>query len=165
MRLGVVGRAHGIKGELRITLDHPASRSLLNAERLWLEAPGGPKEYPITHARAVSPGLLLSLGGVNDRDQAQALQGRAVYLREELLPPLEPGEVYLYQLEGLRAVSTSGEELGLVESTMETGANPVLIVRGQKGEYLLPLIDDVVRGIDLEAGTILIELLEGLEPS
>lgn len=146
-------------------LDNPDSEALFSAPMVWVEAPGGPRAYPILRARAARAHLLLTLKGISDRDQAEALKGKEIYLPEDLLPPLEEGEVYLYQLEGLRVETVEGEVLGRVEGTFETGANAVLVVVGAKGEYLLPFIEDVVQEIDLEGGVIRVELLEGLEPS
>lgn len=135
------------------------------AKHLTLETPTGTREYRVLRAKPSAPFWIVSLEGVEGRDAAEALQRAVVYLREDELPPAAPGEVYLYQLEGARAVTSAGEELGLIAGSFETGANIVLVVRGPKGEYMLPFIEDVVREIDLPNRRVVIELLEGLEPS
>jgi 16S rRNA processing protein RimM len=60
---------------------------------------------------------------------------------------------------------TSHEPLGEVTDIIETGANDVYIVRGQRGEILVPAIKDVVKQIDPEAGRMLIQPLPGMLPS
>ena len=78
------------------------------------------------------------------------------------LPELEAG-FYWYQLEGLRVVTTSGQDLGKVHHLMETGANDVLVVKGDaqsvdKIERLVPYIDgSVIKQVDLKQGLIVVE--------
>jgi len=76
--------------------------------------------------------------------------------------PLEEGEYYCHQIEGLHAVTTEGERLGRVTEVLATGANDVYVVRGSQGELLLPAVKDVILRVDLEAGVLVVRLPEGL---
>ncbi|VAW40964.1 hypothetical protein MNBD_CHLOROFLEXI01-878, partial [hydrothermal vent metagenome] len=80
---------------------------------------------------------------------------------EEALP-LAEGEYYLFQLTGLAVFTVEGESLGTLTSVIETGANRVFVVQGDKGELLLPDIEDVVEDIDFENGRLTVKLLLGL---
>jgi len=66
-----------------------------------------------------------------------------------------------HQLIGTTVLTRAGECLGEVAEVMETGANDVLVVKGEK-ERLIPLIEEVISEIDTEAGTIIIDPLPGL---
>jgi hypothetical protein len=81
------------------------------------------------------------------------------------LPVLGEGVYYQHDLIGLSVQTEDGDLLGSVATLLPTGANDVLVVRGERGEYLVPLIDDVVHRIDLETQTVIVELLPGLEPT
>lgn len=81
-----------------------------------------------------------------------------------VLPPMEDGAYYHFELEGLEVVTESGDRLGRVDEVLETGANDVLSVRGARGEILIPVIDSVVQEIDREGGRIVITPLPGLIP-
>jgi 16S rRNA processing protein RimM len=86
-------------------------------------------------------------------------------VRADELPALPEGELYQHQILGLRVVSDDGLNIGRLESILETGANDVLIVRqATGGEILLPVIDDVILDIDLDAGEIRVHLTPGLLP-
>ena len=165
VRVGVVARAHGIRGELKLSLDHTDSDLLRRVSELHLETPRGLVLYKVSRAQPTPPHWIVTLEGLSDRTTAEALQQARIFVPEAALPPPEPGEIYLYQLEGAAVQSTEGEPLGVVEGSFETGANIVLVVRGPRGEYLLPYIEDVIRSFDPAQKLLIVALLEGLEPS
>ena len=73
--------------------------------------------------------------------------------RDEL-PETDRGEFYWSDLEGLTVVHRDGTELGEVAHLLETGANDVLVVRGET-ERLIPFVmDKVILGVDLDEGVI-----------
>lgn len=76
--------------------------------------------------------------------------------------PLDPDEYYHFQIIGVNVETEAGESLGKVVQVLETGANDVFVVRGPLGEVLLPAIDEVVRGLDLATGRMVVHLLPGL---
>ena len=106
--------------------------------------------------------LHLKLAGVDNREDAAALYGLYFELPESELPP--PGEdtYYWYQLVGLRVVTTGGEELGDISEIISTASNDVFVVRGARGEVLIPGVDDVVREVDIAGGRMVIEPIPGL---
>ena len=72
------------------------------------------------------------------------------------------GEVYLHDMLELHVVTDEGEALGQIVQIIETGANPVYVVRGARGELLLPDTDEVILDVDLEAQEVTVHLIEGL---
>ena len=150
MILGRVRGPHGVRGALRIQpftedrdtlLDHP--EWMLGKGECW-------SEYRLVGGQGHGDGLRVILETVTDRDAAEALRGLEVAVWRDALPDLEDGEFYWSDLVGLAVTTTEGESLGVVERLMETGANDVLVVKGER-ERLIPfLMDDVVRHVDLD---------------
>ena len=158
--IGRVGAPWGVRGAVR-TLPLTDRRRQLAAGRTVTVA-GEPRT--IVSARWQKGMVYLRFSGIDDREAASALRGRLLAVEESELPPLPEGHYYRFQLIGLAVISTDGEELGRVTEVLSTGANDVYVVRGDRGELLLPATDEVVREIDLEAGRMLIEALPGLLP-
>lgn len=158
--VGRVLRPHGLRGEVRIALetDHP--------ERLQppLTLYFGPMRiaYAIAGVRFDRGEMLLKLEGVDSRTEAEALRGLEVAILAEEAAPLQPGEYYVHQIIGLEVWTKGGRHLGQVVEVLETGANDVYVVHGPGGEVLIPAIRDVVMGIDLPGGRMVIRPLEGL---
>jgi 16S rRNA processing protein RimM len=158
-------RPHGLGGALRcrILSEHPERFASL--PRVYAGDPL--RLYRVRSARLEGERagtVLITLAGVSTLEQAEALRGSYLWVREADAVPLGPGEYYSHQIVGLEVFTTAGEPLGRVREILSTGANDVYIVEGPRGEILLPAIASVVKEIDVAAGRMRVELLEGLLP-
>jgi 16S rRNA processing protein RimM len=158
-------RPHGVRGELRIGIvtDHP--ERLVQHAHFYLAHPDSPEEaqrYSVEKIRQHKEIALLKLEGCDDRNEAEALRDLLVQIPLKEAVPLEEGEYYHFQLVGVRVETEDGEWLGQVAEVLETGANDVYLVRGPRGEILLPAIADVVLELDLEAMRMVVRLLPGI---
>ena len=85
--------------------------------------------------------------------------GADVAVHRRQLPAAEAGRYYWVDLIGLSVVNREGIALGTVIALMETGANDVLVVQGER-ERLIPFVlGRVVLDVDLEAGVIEVDWL------
>ena len=99
-------------------------------------------------------GVIARLADCENRDQAQALIGYEIGIRRDQLPATAPGEYYWRDLQGLKVISVKGELLGTVDHLIETGANDVLVVKGER-ERLIPfVVDQVIVNVDLDERAI-----------
>jgi 16S rRNA processing protein RimM len=159
-------RPHGVRGDLflQVLTDYPERVGTLGVVYLAGDVSGSDAVgYTVEGVRRHRGGLILRLEGARDRTQAEALRQAWVLVALEDAIPLEDGEFYLFQLIGLEVVTTSGEVLGVLREVIETGANDVYVVRGGgRGEVLIPAVPHVVRGVDLDAGRVMVELPEGM---
>ena len=92
--------------------------------------------------------LVVKFDGIDDREEAGLLTHAEVMVSRDELPASDDG-YYWADLIGLKVVTTDSTELGWVESLMETGANDVLVVNGDR-ERLIPWIEnEVIVAVDL----------------
>jgi 16S rRNA processing protein RimM len=56
----------------------------------------------------------------------------------------------------------SGEPLGAIAEVLQTGSNDVYVVHDGRREVLIPATKEVVKQIDLESQTMLVDPLPGL---
>ncbi len=150
----------GLQGELkaRILTDFP--ERFQHGLALFV----GEKKVPyvLERARPQRGFLILKLKGCDTPEAADKLRGAFVYVARQDAPELLEGEYFWYQIIGLRAVTPAGEELGVVEDIIITGSNDVYVLQGERGEILVPALEDVVQQVDLKAGLMVVELPEGL---
>ena len=114
-------------------------------------------ELAVAEGRRHGKGVIARLAGYEDRSQAERLLGADIAIRRDQLPPLAEDEYYWSDLEGLRVVTREGRELGRVHHLIATGANDVLVVRGER-ERLIPFLQgDVVLDVDLAGGSLRVD--------
>ncbi len=155
----VVGRIaglYGVRGWVKI-YSHTEPRKNIFSYTPWLLLRDGiPHEFKLAEGRPQGKSLVARLDGVNDRDEAARWLQCDIAIRPGQLPAAGEGEYYWSQLIGLTVVTSEGVELGVVKQMMETGANDVLVVQGER-ERLLPYIDEVVLDIDLDGGRMRVD--------
>lgn len=159
--VGRIVRPWGVRGELKVEIltEDPARFEQLEAVYV------GPQfvSYRLEGARLHRGVVLLKLAGCDDRNAAEGLRDLLVQVAMEDALPLEEGEYWVHQIVGLEVWTTEGDLLGLVQEVLETAANDAYVVRDRSGrEVLIPALRSVVLEIDLAAGRMLVELLEGL---
>lgn len=159
----VIGRVvapRGLRGELKIAIetDDPERFGLLGEVYLG----DGLVRFEVKRARLHGGQALLQLGGIESRTAAEQWRNAYVYVPLEEALPLSEGEYYYHQIEGLTVITVGGEVLGRVTEVLPTGANEVYVVQGDEGEILLPALKDVIIRIDLDAGTMVVRLPNGL---
>lgn len=163
LRIGYIAGAHGLKGALRFRTENPQSATLEKLSRIFLERDGAAREYRVVGAGRLSARTFrIVLDGITDADAADALRGDAVSVALEDLPPPGPGEFYYFQTIGCDVFTVAGDRVGQIAEVFSNGAHEVWVVRDDSREYLIPVIDDVVKSIDLGGRRAIIEPLPGL---
>jgi 16S rRNA processing protein RimM len=148
---------------MEILTDYP--ERIPQHDRLYLAHPSTPDDgtrYALEGVRPHQGVLLIKLGGCDDREAAEKLRGMLVQIPLEEAVPLEEGEYYHFQLEGMDVETDEGEWLGRLAEVLETGAHDVFLVRGPRGEILLPSIEDVILQLDLDARKMIVHPLPGM---
>ena len=163
--LGQVRRPHGVRGEVRVEIFTDYPERMVEQDYLYLANPRTPNDVERCEVESIRPHkgvLLVKLGGHDTREAAERLRGKLLQLPVDEAVPLEEEEYFYYQLEGVEVATERGEWLGQVTEVLGPGAHDVYVVRGPRGEILLPAIEDVILELDLEARKMLVRPLPGL---
>ena len=164
LRIGRIAGAHGLHGAIRVRPDNSESDTLEYVKRIFVEAgQSSAHEYKLVSAQRLNRTTIrVMLEGVDDPDAAEALRGATVAIAVGDLPAKAPGEFYYYEAIGCAVTTTEGRHLGVIEEVFATGANDVWVVRDGVAEVLVPVIDNVVKSIDLSGRMMVIEAVPGL---
>ncbi|MGH8011093.1 MAG: ribosome maturation factor RimM [Candidatus Binataceae bacterium] len=163
LRVGQITGAHGLRGAVRLRPDNPDSPAVAAARRILLEREGKVREYGLLTCRRINRHVMrLTLDGIEDADAAEALKGATALIAAADLPRLRADEFYYFQVIGAQVQTSDGRRLGRVEEVFSNGANEVWIVREGTFELMIPVIADVVCGLDLERRLITVEAVPGL---
>ncbi len=154
---GRISGLYGVRGWVRVYSYTEPREALIGYSPWQVRLEGAWREMEVAEGRRHGKGIIVRLEGCEDRDAAARLLGCDISLRRSQLPEPAPGEYYWADLVGLQVVTLEGAELGVVHSLMETGANDVLVVRGDR-ERLIPfLAGDVVVEVDLSRQRMRVE--------
>lgn len=153
--LGHVSGVHGVSGWVKIhSLTEP--REAIFEYQPW--ALGEEHEtVRVLQGKRHGNRLIALLENAEIREQAEQLVGRSIAVPRERLPKLAPGQYYWTDLEGLAVRLEDGRELGSIDRMLATGANDVMVVRGDR-ERLVPFIlGRYVKSVDLESGVVIVD--------
>lgn len=163
--VGKIVNTHGIRGEVRVmpTTDFVAER-FAKGQDLYLQRSGEPLKLTVETARQHKGFILVKFVGYDNINDVQAFRDHELMVSEEDQQPLEDGQYYYHQIIGLTVKTVDGDSIGTIKEILSPGANDVWVVQlAGKKDLLLPVIDDVVKDVDLDAGEVTVELMEGLE--
>lgn len=154
--VGRIAGVFGIKGWVRVFSYTDPLDNILGYGP-WLVGDTELIAYRVAEGACHGRGIIAHLDGVNDRDIARALIGKSIWVPREKFHEAGPDQYYWSDLMGLRVVTDAGVELGKVEDLIETGANDVLVVRGERRRLLPFVIGRVVTSVDRGAGVITVD--------
>ncbi|MGO9325034.1 MAG: ribosome maturation factor RimM [Terracidiphilus sp.] len=172
--LARIRKPQGRKGEVfaEILTDFPDK--FKERRQLWLlaadvstaAAAQAPRQVELLNHWLHKGGVVLHFAGVDSITAAEALKGMTVAIPREERAALGEDEVYVGDLIGCVLVDVAGAEavhVGEIEAVDRSGgAAPLLVVRGAKGEVLVPFTKSYLRKIDLAAKKVEVELPMGL---
>lgn len=173
VQVGRILGPHGLRGLVRVLplTDVPDRHRTLKQVMVRVGASGTSAptrvaptrrlEQVMTIERAEPSGKglwLVKFEGIEDRTAAEKLKGGEMFIRDEDLPPLPEGQYYVHQVIGLQVRTVDGRDLGPVTDVLQTGANDVYVTAAG----LLPATDEVIKEVDLQAGTMRVDPLPGM---
>ena len=156
--VGRVTRTHGLKGELKFFPTDRDEILIKSGQRIQFRE----NQYKIESVRGVKSPFIVKFDGVNSIEAAKNLAGQEVLVAREDFELLPEGEYYRFEIEGLIVYDSTGRYYGVVEEVIATGSNDVYVVRDEGKEWLIPMIDSVVKAIDLDLGKLIFHCVEGL---
>jgi 16S rRNA processing protein RimM len=155
--MGRIAAPYGVRGWVRVVTFTEAPENLLAYSPWHLKREGGWQAVKLVDGREHGKGLVVQLAGYDDRDAAAVLSGTEIGVYRSQLPAPDTDEYYWSDLVGLQVLTTQDKLLGVVDHLIETGANDVLVVDGDR-ERLIPFVlDKVVMSVDLDKAEIQVD--------
>lgn len=153
VRVGSVGKAHGLKGEVGLILhtDLPNER-LFKGAVLAVESEEF-DELTVERVRTQQGRWFVKFVEINDRSAAESLRDAIlnITLDREAEFNDDPDAWYPSELKGLKVITETGENLGRVIDLLNYPAQDVLLIKPEHAEpVMLPFVAQFVPEINLE---------------
>ena len=155
--VGKISGVFGIKGWVKVFSFTDPRENILTYSPWLLKKGDETKTVNVVDGQLQGKTIVAQLAGINDRDQAASLMGWDIFITQDQLPKTAKGEYYWSQLIGLNVETIDGVQLGVVDSLLETGANDVIIVQGERERVIPFLQGQTVLNVDLDAGRIIVD--------
>lgn len=162
VNVGRIGAPHGVNGWVKVQSNTEPQDNLFAYAPLWLKTRHGVRTVKLLDFQPHGKAWIAHFDQVNDRDQAAELTNVTIAIERQQMAQLDEGDYYWEQLIGLRVMADTGD-LGEVVNLLETGANDVLVVKGDdnsvdRRERLIPFVtDQFITSIDLAAGQMQVD--------
>lgn len=159
LEIGQIVNTHGLKGDLKVMpwCDDPE----VFHELAYVLIDG--QEYDIEKSVIHKNMVLLKLEGINHINDAEEYRNKILYVPREELGDLPDGTYYICDLLGCKVETDTGRVLGKISDIIKTGSNDVYVAEDEaKNQTLIPVIDECIKSVDIEAKLIIITPLKGL---
>lgn len=161
--VGDITKTHGLKGEVKLRPMVIDPSLVQGAHRVRIVGDDAePVEKVLEKVRGQGGRWIVKFKDCKTIEEAQILVGRSLEIYSEDFQPLPEGEYYWFQIEGLQVFDEEGRYYGTVNEIIVTGSNDVYVVQDGDKELLLPMIDSVVKSIDLKENKLIFHIIEGL---
>ena len=161
--IGIVRRTRGLHGELVVESRTDLPDRFDSLERVYLVTPAGERTVTITSVRQFKgPEVWLQFEDLVDREEAKNLRGATLEIDLDERPSPPPGSYYYDQLEGLSVVDTTGAPVGTLAHVYPRGGQDLYGVETGHGLALVPATDAIVKSVDLDSKTMVIDPPQGL---
>jgi len=148
-----IGAAHGIRGEVRVKPfgDDPLSFTDYGI----LTSKDGGRSFEVERARVQKTVVITKFRNVNDRNQAEELNGVELFVDRGQLPEPDEDEYYYSDLNGLAVVDQNGNALGKIVAVQDFGAGDLLEIRPRRGRtFYIPFTKDFVPEVSVSSGQV-----------
>ncbi len=161
--VGRVVGAHGVRGDMRVVPYGESLGGRRGGDVVAVGESGGQSRLvTIREVRQGKQYLIISTEEIAQRETAEQLRGKEVFLPEDLLAPRGEGEFFAYQLIGLAVRTRDGDRVGVLEAIFSTAAHDLYVVRNGKREVLIPAVEDIVLEVNLRDGYVIVDPPNGL---
>ena len=175
VRVGLIYKTHGIRGEVLILPLTSDSRRFERLEKIHLENKDGvPFKltrtdgsvgaadglFAVDYVKYHREKILLKFCDIDSADDALLLKGQYLTVAPEQLIPLAPDTYFIFDLVGCLVYrQADGELVGELTDVLETGSNDIYVVRDAKTlkEVLIPALKSVVREVRTDEKRIIVD--------
>lgn len=161
--LGKIAAAHGVKGLVKILPYGEDPALITELGKAYTSKDAATPTLAITLKNTMGKYILAEIDGCASRNDAEALRGTELFYNRDDLPEAEDGEFYYDDLVGLKILHND-ETIGTLKAVQNFGASDLFEVQPTKGKsFFIPYADEFIDNIDLNAGTITANNIEGLQ--
>ena len=163
LQVGIISSTHGVRGEVKVFPTTDDVKRFKKLKNVILDT--GREQLPleVESVKFFKQFAILKFKGYDNINDIEKYKGKSLLVNRENAVKLRKDEYFIVDMIGLAVFTEDGKEFGVMKDVLETGANDVYIIDSKEhGEVLIPAIKQCILDVDIEAGKMVVHLLEGL---
>lgn len=163
LRVGVFANTHGVRGEIKVFPTTDDVTRFKKLKKVYLDKGTEKMPLEVQSVRFFKNMVIMKFKGIDNINDIEKYKGKDLLIEREQAVPLAEDEYFICDIIGATVVTEDGTEVGVLKEVLQTGANDVYVVKTpDKGDVLLPVIDDCVLNLDVEKKTVTVRFMPGL---
>lgn len=159
IKIGKIVNVVGLKGEVKVYNYSDSAEIYETTGSVYV----GDRLIRIEKVRLQKNMVVLKLEGISDRNGAEAVRGKDIFITEDDLPDLPRGQYYVRDLIGMDVTDEKDGLIGSVTDVLQNTAQDIFEVGLPNGKrIMIPNVDEFVLDIAPEKGEIRVRLIEGM---
>jgi 16S rRNA processing protein RimM len=161
--IGVIKRAHGIKGEVILESHTFDTSRFAKHKKITLQLlKGEMRTLTVSGSREAAQGIIIKFEEIPDRNAAELLQGAMIYIPLSERLPLPENKMYYDEITGMKIIDNeSGETLGIVRGVQQIPSGDIYILEMNDGsEKLITSAGEEIIKLNKKKKEIRVKLLE-----
>lgn len=156
--IGTILKPQGIRGEVKVEIYTDDTMRLIKLKSVYFKSDGTYIEKVIDKTRVDAKFAYIKFKGIDDRNDAEYLRGKNIYINRENAGILPEGSYYIADQIGMKVFDDSNELLGELSDIMQTGSKDVYVVALKEGGTLsFPSVDGVIITRNIETAEMKID--------
>ena len=164
LEIGKIVNSHGLRGEVKVVpwMDYPEDFGELSC--VYIKQNNEYKKLTVSGVKFQKGNVIVKFSEYNDINEILQFKNSVLYADRSDLGELPEGVYYIVDLIGLKVYTESDEYVGEIADVFNAGASDIYDVKREgKKNLLLPVIDEVVKEIDIDGGKVVVNIMEGLD--
>ena len=160
--LGKTTKKFGLKGELVVYLDTDEPEKYYSMESVFFDLDGEPIPFFVKEIKIKSKNQLIVLFQDIDNDSSSQYVNTDLYLPLSMLPKLSGNKFYYHEIKGFTIIDENKGNIGICVDILDYTHQSIMQISSDKGEILIPIVDNFIKNVDREKCIIEIIAPQGL---
>ena len=169
VEVGQVRKTHGYAGEMKLVVYDDYASDVEQAGFLFVgSSPSAALPYEVSRLRGAD--WIISLNGVGSREEAATLRGRSVFLKSDdvstttltTTPEDDATKSEFDRFLGFAMIDTVNGEIGPIRKVEAFPHQTMATVTNGDRDVLVPMNQDLIKGVDFTKRIVFVQLPDGL---
>jgi len=162
VKIGIIVNTHGIKGEVKVKNFTDEVDRFEELDYIFIEVDGNMKEFSIQGIRYAKSLAIIKFQNYDNINDIEHFKGKDIYIEKTQLRELPEDTYHVFDLIGLN-VNENGKNIGTLVDVNQNACQDIYLVKTEEGKIIqIPAVKSFVKSIDLQKGTMEVELIEGM---